>query len=297
MKQWILKSPAVLLIAAFVYTSAYATSVEEVLATSDGRTIHENLMALGVEAVPDLCEVLYTHPFPRTIVRALHELGDPRAVDCLDAFLAFQITERAEGRGGLVWWVPVIQALRDLGDASQVPRMEAIFRNEDISFNTRMQAVATICHYSDGSLRDEAEAFIFDMLERYPEWHRRRNIESMGVTDDDLLEALWFVGTEESHRVIVEQLSRPLSMYTDQKAIPYVGKMDRLDAAEALAVMAKDPRQEPHVRVLAAEALRRSPRFEESGAELRMLLADHKDWAYWLDGVEDYPERLQSLLE
>jgi len=297
MKQRIWMSPALMLVVSFVCTGAHATTVEQVLATSNSRNIHENLMALGVEAVPELCEALQSHEYSYAIIRALRELADPRAAECLDAFLVHRLAKRAEGNGGDFMLGNAIRVLRDLGDESQVPRMEEIFRNEDISLNTRMHAAATICHFSEGPLRDNAEAFIFDISERFPQMYARRNVESIGVMPEDLLEALWFVATAESERVLIEQLSNPMAIYNDQKAIPYVAQLDSLNAAEALARMAADPRQEPHVRLFAAEGLKRSPRFKESGADLSEILADHEEWSHHLEVFEGYPERLQALLE
>jgi peptidoglycan/xylan/chitin deacetylase (PgdA/CDA1 family) len=231
----------------------------------------ELLVSLGKPAVPAIIAQLATHDFPMPLVQALGLIGDSRAVPAL-----LDLLETVEPHSPIAGDYEadrrfILRALRQIGDSQAAPMLQSIFENEEVYPGTRLEAAAALARIAEQPLKQDARDFII----RAAKDHKAGKFyqptpEPPLIHGQDLDEALFEVGSDESKRILLDRLFHS-NTYEQAPIIQHLASRLDEDVIEALLAFCEAEDQDRHLQLKAAKALIESGKWFSGERLLRTL--------------------------
>ena len=204
--------------------------------------LFDRLMALGPEAVPELCKQLNSYAFPVEIMNVLAEWQDPRATPTLLDYIAAQESRRTTGMDA-AYVIDAARVLREIGDPQAERVLDSIAANQANSIQLRFEANAALARLGSPTVKARASEVIMQM------YRTKEGVADMAWPDPDVVlsevfyQGLCDVQTNEAEQAVAEFLTAPGEGYQKQPVVKILGRReatrDRSEIIEALLHLAE----------------------------------------------------------
>ncbi|HUX65663.1 MAG TPA: hypothetical protein VMV42_00815 [archaeon] len=185
----------------------------------------DRLVALGPEALPELCKQLDSYAFPVEIMNVLAEWQDPSVTPALLDFIATQESRRTTGMDA-AYVIDAARVLREIGDPRAERVLDSIAANQANSIQLRFEANAALARLGSPTVKARASEEIMQM------YRTKEGVADMAWPNPDVVlsevfyQGLCDVQSKEAEQAVAEFLTAPGEGYQKQPVVKILGRRE-----------------------------------------------------------------------